>query len=56
MKYRVMLKPTDEGFSVWCPSLPGCWSQGQTRADALVNIRDAIAEYLIVARSLYDRD
>ena len=45
MKYRVVLKKTDEGYSVSCPGLPGCWSQGATEAEAIDNIRDAIAEY-----------
>jgi len=31
---------------VECPTLPGCVSQGNTRADALANIRDAIKGYL----------
>jgi len=46
MRFRVMLKKTDEGYAVWCPSLPGCWSQGETEEEALQNIRDAIQEYL----------
>ncbi len=45
MKYKVVLKQTDEGYSVSCPGLPGCWSQGVTEAEAIDNIRDAIAEY-----------
>ena len=45
MKYRVVLKRTDEGFSVSCPGLPGCWSQGVTEVEAVDNIRDVIAEY-----------
>ncbi len=45
MKYRVVLKRSDEGYSVSCPGLPGCWSQGVTEAEAIDNIRDAIAEY-----------
>lgn len=45
MKYKVVLKRTDEGYSVSCPGLPGCWSQGETEAEALANIRDAMAEY-----------
>ena len=45
MKYRVVLRQSDEGFSVSCPGLPGCWSQGATEAEAIDNIRDAIAEY-----------
>jgi predicted RNase H-like HicB family nuclease len=46
VKYKVALKKTDEGISVWVPGLPGCWSQGQTEDEALVNIEDAIREYL----------
>lgn len=46
MKYRVSLKRTDEGDAVWCPGLPGCWSQGATREEALENIKDAIETYV----------
>ncbi len=46
MTYDVKIFKSDEGYAVWCPSLPGCWSQGATEAEALANIRDAIAEYL----------
>jgi predicted RNase H-like HicB family nuclease len=46
MKYRVSLRKTDEGYSVSCPGLPGCWSQGATEEEALENIRSAIEEYL----------
>jgi len=46
MKYKVVLRQSEEGFSVSCPGLPGCWSQGQTEAEALENIQDAIREYL----------
>ena len=46
MKYRVALRKTDEGFSVSCPGLPGCWSQGATEEEAISNIRSAIEEYL----------
>ena len=46
MKYKIALHKTEEGFSVSVPGLPGCWSQGETEADALTNIRDAIEEYL----------
>jgi predicted RNase H-like HicB family nuclease len=56
MKYRVALMPTDGGFSVSCPGLPGCWSQGATEEEALANIRDAIREYLDVAKELAGRD
>jgi predicted RNase H-like HicB family nuclease len=46
MKYKVNLKKTDEGYAVWVPGLPGCWSQGQTEDEALENIKDAISAYL----------
>ena len=45
MKYKIVLKKTEEGFSVSCPGLPGCWSQGETEQEALENIEDAIKEY-----------
>ena len=52
MKYPVALTQTEEGYSVCCPGLPGCWSQGATEEEALANVRDAIREYLEVARQL----
>jgi predicted RNase H-like HicB family nuclease len=48
MKYQVALFQSEEGFSVWVPGLPGCCSQGETEEEALVNIQDAIREYLEV--------
>ena len=52
MKYSVALTRTEEGFSVSCPGLPGCWSQGATEEEALANIQDAIREYLEAAKQL----
>ena len=46
MKYKVSLKKTEEGYAIWVPGLPGCWSQGQTQDEALENIKDAIEAYL----------
>jgi predicted RNase H-like HicB family nuclease len=46
MRYKVVLHHTDEGISVSVPGLPGCWSEGDTEEQALVNIRDAIEDYL----------
>ena len=46
MQYSVVLNETKYGFDVSCPALPGCHSQGETRAEALVNIKDAITVYL----------
>ena len=47
MKYRIIIEQDEDGVYVAeCPILPGCISQGNTREDALVNIRDAIKGYL----------
>ena len=47
MKLKVVLEPSDEGgFTVFVPSLPGCVSEGNTRDEALSNIREAIGLYL----------
>ena len=52
MIYKVALHRTEEGYSVSVPGLPGCCSQGDTEAEALENIADAIREYLEVAAEL----
>ena len=46
MSYRIRLLETDEGWSVSCLDLPGCHSQGDTRDEALANIREAIQLWL----------
>ena len=51
MVYKVRLTATDEGFAVSCPGLPGCWSQGDTEAEALANIQMAIEDYLGAGRA-----
>jgi len=57
MKYKVALRHSDEGYSVSCPGLPGCWSQGETEDEALANIRIAIQEYLAaIEESLQQSD
>ncbi|MEQ1946683.1 MAG: type II toxin-antitoxin system HicB family antitoxin [Bryobacteraceae bacterium] len=44
MKLLVTLEPDETGMIVAeCPSIPGCVSQGRTEAEALANIREAIA-------------
>ena len=48
MKYKVVLRHSEEGVSAYVPGLPGCWSQGETEQLALENIRDAIREYMSV--------
>jgi predicted RNase H-like HicB family nuclease len=52
MRYQVVLIPSEEGFAVGCPALPGCWSQGDTEQEALENIREAIREYLLAREEL----
>jgi len=52
MQYKVKLNKTDEGFAIWCPALPGCWSQGETEEEALENIKDAIQAYLETVEEL----
>lgn len=47
MKLKVVLEPSDEGgFTVYVPSLPGCISEGDTKEQALANIKEAIELYL----------
>ena len=47
MKLRIVLEPSDEGgYTVYVPDLPGCISEGDTVADAIANIREAIELYL----------
>jgi predicted RNase H-like HicB family nuclease len=48
--YRVVLRQSEEGFSVSCPGLPGCWPQGATEEEALANIQIAIREYVEAAK------
>ena len=52
MRYKVILRKSEEGYSVSCPGLPGCWSQGTSEAEALENIRSAIQEYLGVVEGM----
>jgi len=47
MNLKVILEPSDEGgYTAIVPALPGCISEGDTKAEALVNIREAIDLYL----------
>lgn len=54
MKYKIALYRTEEGYSVSAPGLPGCWSEGQTEAEAVANIATAIHEYLSVREELLE--
>ena len=47
MGFTVVLEPCEEGgYAVYVPALPGCFSQGETREEALANIREAIQLHL----------
>ncbi len=46
LKYKIVLKKSEEGYNVSCPGLPGCWSQGETEEEAIRNILSAIQDYL----------
>ncbi len=47
MNIKVVLEACEEGgYTVYVPSLPGCISEGDTRDEALENIREAIELYL----------
>ena len=47
MKLKIVMEPSDEeGYSITVPSLPGCISEGDTKKEALKNIKEAILLYL----------
>jgi len=47
MRYRIVLEQDEDGIYIAeCPTLPGCISQGKTRTEALVNVKDAIKGYI----------
>ena len=49
--FTVILEPEEDGgYSIHCPALPGCSSQGETRKDALANILEAILLVLDVLK------
>ena len=42
----------DRGYLAWVPDLPGCMSDGATRAEAIANVRQAISEWIEEAERL----
>jgi predicted RNase H-like HicB family nuclease len=53
--YRVEMIESWEGFSVSCPELPGCHTQGDDEVEALANIKDAIKDYVEVREEMKHR-
>jgi predicted RNase H-like HicB family nuclease len=54
-QYKVEIVESWEGFSVGCPELPGCHTQGDDEAEALHNIKDAIRDYVEVSEHMKRR-
>jgi predicted RNase H-like HicB family nuclease len=50
MRQVMLFRDEDGGWVVECPSLPGCISQGDTREEAVANIKEAIELYLEVLK------
>ena len=47
MKLTIVLEPQEEGgFTAYVPSLPGCISEGETKEEAVKNIKEAVELYL----------
>jgi antitoxin HicB len=47
MEFTVILEECEEGgYTVTCPALPGCVTEGDTYEEALQNVKEAIAGYL----------
>jgi predicted RNase H-like HicB family nuclease len=47
MKYRILIEQDEDGmFVAEVPSLPGCISQGNTRSEVLLNIKEAMEGYI----------
>ena len=51
MKFIVTLEDGEDGYIVVsCPALPGCHSQGETKEEAIANIKEAIEGYIASVR------
>jgi len=57
MEYPIVIEKDPEagGYVVFCPTLKGCVSQGETEEEALENIKDAIKTYLESVEDLVPR-
>ncbi|MXY91214.1 MAG: type II toxin-antitoxin system HicB family antitoxin [Gammaproteobacteria bacterium] len=56
MKYTVVIKASEDGYSISCPALPGCWSQGETEEEAVANIIEAIHDYQAAVMAAYKNE
>lgn len=57
MTFKVVTEPGEQsGFVSHVPALPGCWSQGATREEALANIREAAQGWLEAQQDKMDRN
>ena len=54
MEYPIVMEQDSKagGYVVYCPTLKGCVSQGETEEEALENIKDAIKTYLLSIEDL----
>ena len=52
MTYKVALVHSDEGYTITCPELPGCITEGDTAEEAMTNMQDAIRDYLEVVTEM----
>ncbi len=51
MDFTVLIHPAEErGYWTEVPSLPGCYSQGETVEEALANTKEAIESHLLALR------
>ena len=56
MKLKVMVEPGEQsGFIARVPALPGCWSQGASREEALANVREAAEGWLEAQQDKMER-
>ena len=51
MRAVVLHRGEDDYWVAECPSLPGCVSQGETKADAIANIKEAIEGWIETAKA-----
>ena len=57
MKLKVVIEQDEAGFyTAEVPALPACLSQGRTREEAIINIKEAIAGWLEVMESKHAFD